>query len=116
MAEASTAGGLGGGSDRGIRDTRLAERALREGWPIPDEIRAPLIKRLARIAFDPGSSPREATSAARAILQASKLNLEIISAAIRAEEHEALAARVEEIERRLAQPADASTWDGEAAP
>ncbi len=96
-------GGLGGESGRGIRDVRLVERALKERWPIPKALRGPLIERLARIVRDSEASPREAISAARAILQASKINLELIGATIRADEHENLTARVAELEERLAE-------------
>src|SRR5262245_50931393 len=92
-------GGLGGESGRGIRDTRLVERALREHWPIPEESRGPLVRRLLGIVLDREASPREVTSAARAILAASKLNLESVAATMRAQEHEELIARVEELER-----------------
>ena len=92
-------GNLGPG--RGIRDTRLVERALRERWPIPKAIRKPLIERLAEIVADTASSPREVISAARAILSASKLNLETIAATIKAREHEELIERLEELERRV---------------
>src|SRR3954454_24852638 len=96
-------GGLGGTNGRGIRDVRLVERALRERWPIPKALRGPLIDRLARIVQDPEASPREATSAAKAILTASRLNLETITATIKAQEHEELVRRLEEIERRIGQ-------------
>jgi hypothetical protein len=90
-------------AERGIRDTRLVERALRERWPIPKALRGPLIDRLAGIVQDPETSPREATSAAKAILTASKINLETITATIKAQEHEELVERVEELERRVAE-------------
>ena len=95
-------GGLGGdhAPGRGIRETRLVERALRERWPIPSAIRKPLIERLAEIVEDTASSPREVISAAKAILSASKLNLENITATIKAREHEDLVERVAELERR----------------
>lgn len=95
-------GGYGGRCGRRSRIERLAARALRESWPVPDEIRGPLINRLAIIALDKETSPREATSATKAILAASKLNLEAITATIRAEEHEELVARVDELESKLA--------------
>ena len=110
MATTDDAGGLGGFSRRDIRDIRLVERALRERWPIPKALRGPLIERLAGIVQDPEASPREAISAARAILQASKINLEIIGATIRADEHENLSARVAELEERLAEPSSPSEW------
>jgi hypothetical protein len=80
-------GGLGGTTGRAIRDTRLVERALAERWPIPKSLRGPLIDRLAGIVQDPASSPREATSAAKAILSASKINLDVVSAIIKASVH-----------------------------
>jgi hypothetical protein len=95
-------GGLGGNlrTGRGIRDTRLVERALRERWPIPKAIRKPLIERLYEIVEDTASSPREVTSAAKTILSASKLNLESITATMKAQEHEELIERLAELERR----------------
>lgn len=58
-----------------MRETRMIERALRQRWPIKEEWRATLLERQARIASDPGSSPREATSAFKAILAADQINL-----------------------------------------
>jgi hypothetical protein len=73
MQTSDVEGGLGGATGpRAIRDTRLVERALRERWPIPRPLRGPLIDRLARIVQDPGASPREAISAAKAIQAASR--------------------------------------------
>ena len=100
MTGETTEGGLGGASGRGTRDTRLVERALRERWPIPKALRGPLIERLAGIVQDPNASPREATSAAKAILTASKLNLDGIAATIKAQEHSELVARIEALENR----------------
>jgi hypothetical protein len=80
-------GGLGGATGRCIRDARLVERAHRERWPIPKALRGPLIDRLARIVQDPEASPREATSAAKAILSASKINLEVVMAIVKASTH-----------------------------
>jgi hypothetical protein len=94
-------GGLGGASKRGIRDTRLVAKALRERWPIPKTLRGPLIERLAQIVQDPDASPREVTAAAKAILSASKINLDAIGATIKAHEHEELAERVGELERQI---------------
>jgi hypothetical protein len=84
-----------------VKTTRLIERALAEQWPIPKKLRKPLIDRLNEIVQDTGSSPREVTSAAKAILYASKLNLEIITATIKAQEHEELVGRLEELEQRV---------------
>ena len=74
------AGGLGGPEsirDIGTRDTRLIERAIREEWPIPVGYRKGLVDRQARIAADPGSSPREATSAFRALVAANQQNIDV---------------------------------------
>jgi len=72
-------GGLGGGTlyAKGTRDTRLIELALREGWPIPEKFRRPVVRRQVRIAIDPASSPREATSAAKCIAMMSAKNADI---------------------------------------
>ena len=88
-------GGYGGIADRAKRpsSTRLAERALRESWPVPEKIRGPLINRLAIIAVDEAVSPREATKRAKAIMAASKINLEAIGVTIQADAHEELRAR-----------------------
>jgi hypothetical protein len=106
MSTAADQGGLGGTAGRGARDTRLVERALRERWPIPKALRGPLIDRLAGIVQDPNASPREATAAARAILSASKINVDLIGATIKAHEHEDLADRLDELEKRLADEGD----------
>jgi hypothetical protein len=93
-------GGSGGTSAPGIRTTRLVERALRESWAIPDNLRGSLVRRLAKIMRDKSASPREITSAAKAILAASKINLESIATTMKAEEHEDLIQRIEELEKR----------------
>jgi len=47
----------------GIRDVRLAERALREQWPISDALRGRLVARLGEVLDDPAASPREVIAA-----------------------------------------------------
>lgn len=72
------AGDYGGGVSAkrvSLENTRIIERAIREGWPIPDEYRKPLIDRQVRIAVDVQVSPRESTSATRAILMAERQNM-----------------------------------------
>jgi len=59
---------------RGISETRLLEKAIKQRWPIPDEYRAGVINRQARIAIDPEASNREATSAARCLITAEGQN------------------------------------------
>lgn len=64
--------GFGGGA----RDTRLIERAIRQRWPIPDDLRVKLPEQLRLILDNPETSPRNKIAAARALLQADVLNLE----------------------------------------
>lgn len=99
-------GGSGGSCrpGRGIRETRLVERAIRERWPIPTKIRRPLIERLFEIIEDTESSPREVTSAAKAILSASKLNLESIAATMKAQNHEEFEDRLTALEEQTETP------------
>lgn len=59
-----------------IRDTRLMERALRERWPIPQELRERIVLNLIAIVANKNLSPRERTSAAKALLHADQLNVE----------------------------------------
>jgi DNA polymerase II large subunit len=74
---------------------------MRERWPIPKALRKPLIERLAEVVQDTACTPREVTSAAKAILSASKINLETITATIKAHEHEELVQRLTELEARV---------------
>src|SRR4051794_8788475 len=60
----------------GRADTRLLEKAVKARWPIREEVRPAVMNRLSRAAIDPNVSQREATSAARAIFEADRLNLE----------------------------------------
>jgi hypothetical protein len=94
-------GGLGGRPGRGIRDTRLVERALRERWPIPKALRRPLIERLGKIVQDPKASTREVVAAARAILAASRLNLERLGVAAKLWESEEIGALLTALELRV---------------
>ena len=55
----------------------LIERALRQGWPIPQRRRQKITERQCDIAEDPQSSPREATSAARCLAMMSSENAAI---------------------------------------
>jgi hypothetical protein len=57
-----------------IRDTRMMERALTQRWPIKPEYRELIVKRMLRIIADPKSSPREVTSATKALLAAESQN------------------------------------------
>jgi hypothetical protein len=83
----------------GIREARLVERALREHWPIPEGLRGRVMDRLGAIVDDTEASHRAITAAARALLGASKINLESVAAAMKADEYESLRDRVEALER-----------------
>lgn len=92
-------GGLGGDAlEPGVRTTRLLERALRERWPVPTSLRGRVVERLAATIDDPGTSPREATAAALALLQASRTNLSAIDTALRAKSQEELEGRIAALE------------------
>jgi hypothetical protein len=100
-------GNWGDDADRrtqSMKNTRLLELALSERWHVPQEIRGPIVERLKTIALAEDTSPREAVSAAKALLAASRLNLDTIGVAINAETHETLVKRVEELEKRINSP------------
>ena len=87
-------------------DARLAERALREAWPVPPERRPELVERLIAIVNDPDTSPREAVSAAKALLMASRLNLETIRVSMAADEFDSILGRLKRLEDDVAQNPD----------
>lgn len=60
----------------GIRDTRLIARALRERWPMDDRQRELMMRVLMQIAADQNNSPRERTSAIKALISADRNNIE----------------------------------------
>ena len=84
-----------------LRDVRLAELALREMWPIPAAARPKVIDRLLAVIDDPDSSDRAVTAASKALISASKLNLDALAASMKAEEFEELKGRLDELEKRL---------------
>ena len=53
----------------------MAQRALEQRWPIKQEYREALVKRLMRIIADPNSSAREVTSASKALIAADLVNV-----------------------------------------
>ena len=59
-------------------DLRLYARALRQGWNISADVRAETINMLREIMTDKESTRRERTSAARAVMQASRVELDAI--------------------------------------
>jgi hypothetical protein len=78
-------------------DLRLYERALRNGWDVPAATRAEVIKVLGEIVSDTQARRRDRTAAARALLQASRVELEAIQVA-QALHHEDLSRRLEALE------------------
>jgi hypothetical protein len=73
---------------------RLHGRALRQGWNIPAAKRTEIIDMLLGIVNDRTATPRERTSAARALLQATRVELDAIRVA--------QAAQYEDLVRRMA--------------
>jgi hypothetical protein len=71
-------------------DARLAERALREAWDVPAELRPELVQVLADLARSKTASPRERTSAIKALLQTSRINLDAIKVAMAADYQDVL--------------------------
>ena len=61
----------------GSRDTRLIQRAIKQGWPIPQEFREALVARQIAIATSEECSPRESTSAFRSLLHANAQNIAV---------------------------------------
>ena len=87
-------------------DARLAERALREAWPVPPERRPELVERLIAIVNNPDTPPREAVSATKALLMASRLNLETIRVSMAADEFDRILERLKRLEDDVAQNPD----------
>ena len=60
-------------------DLRLYSRALRQGWKVPEKARIQIVEILHGIVTGgAGVTVRERTSAARAIMQASRIELDAI--------------------------------------
>jgi hypothetical protein len=66
-------GGLG--EDLSRSDVRLVARAVRQRWPIPDQVRARLVKNLALIVQE-SEDERAVVAAAKVLVAADVLNLE----------------------------------------
>jgi hypothetical protein len=75
-------------------EAKLAERALRERWPVPPDRLPGLVTILLELAESPATRPRERIAATKALLGASKLNLEALKVAMLAEEFELLRDRL----------------------
>jgi hypothetical protein len=81
-------------------DARLAERALREAWPVPEGRRAELVAKLIDVALAGDTPPRERVSAVKALLMAGRLNIEAIRTA-QAADYEDVLARLEALQGTL---------------
>lgn len=66
----------------GIRDTRMLAKAIMQRWPVGEQTRNEAIGILREIAKNVSNSPRDRTSAVKALLAAEKQNQE--------DEHKAL--------------------------
>jgi hypothetical protein len=80
----------------------LIERALREQWDIPPERRPAIVAYLLDVVQAAHAGDREKIAAARALLSASKLNLEALKMAMEAEEFADMRARLEAVEAQAA--------------
>ena len=78
-------------------ELRLYERALRNGWDVPAETRAEVVRVLGEIVRDGTAKRRERTAAARALLQATRVDLEAIRVAQELQ-YEDLVRRLEALE------------------
>ena len=65
-------------------DAPLLQRALRSGWDVPEEMRATILAVLREIVNDGNTTARERISAARAVVQASRVELDAIRVAMAA--------------------------------
>jgi hypothetical protein len=80
-------------------DARLLKRALRQGWSVPTPLRKQIIEVLGAITSDASARPRERTSAALALLQASRVELDAIRVAQEAQ-YEDLIRRLRALEEQ----------------
>ena len=76
MSTDSARGGKGGESGDTTTDARLALKAIKERWPMPEGKRQRLINMLYRRALAKGSTERGAIAAAKAIFTAEAQNME----------------------------------------
>jgi len=97
-------------------EAKLAERALRHGWDVPEELKGPLIARLNELAMstDVAIGTCEKISAAKVLLLADKLGLESIRVAIVADVHDGLVERLRAIEMQLDEKDEDEDLEGES--
>ena len=68
-------------------DARLAQRAIREGWPVAEDVRADVVEMAIACVRDPLASPNRRIAAARLLVLADTVNVR--REAIASEEHRA---------------------------
>jgi hypothetical protein len=85
----------------GTRDVRLLAMALREQWPMSPEKRAVAVKRLEEVISNPASKPRSFYIALKALTSLSRINLQCVDTAIRAQAAEDFDERIKAIEERI---------------
>ena len=93
-----------------VQVSPLVKRATRERWRIPRELRGPLVERLGLIVQDCKAGSSRTVAAARGLLSASKLNLDNISATIKADEHTDLERRITELEQSVGKGDSSPKW------
>jgi hypothetical protein len=101
-----TVGGPGGRNSWKKRKRREREKgelealALAQFYTVGPEVRDHVIDKLDDIVKSSGSSAREVTAAARAILAASKVNLSGVSMTIKAQTHEVIEPALAQLKRQ----------------
>jgi len=109
MQTSQNVGGSGGGSSQPkptTRDVRLLERAIRESWDLPEDIRRAMLARLGTLISDPATNTRAFLAAAKTLIAVSRINLSAVDVAIRADVHENVEPRLAEVERQLRERGD----------
>lgn len=76
LPESGGKGGTALAFGNNTSDTRLVQRALRERWKIPEEIREILPAEMTLLLKDRALSTRERISAAKVLIEADRLNME----------------------------------------
>jgi hypothetical protein len=94
------------------QDLRLTIRALNQQWPVADDMKANVLKTLISVASGANSRPRDAVAAGKAILLATKINLDAIRLSVEAKEKEDVIEKVADyIETHHENPAGALLQD-----
>lgn len=93
IANANNGGGVGEEYPQQTKsaNSRLERKAIKLGWIIPEDDRPELISGQIEIAKDPTLTPRERTSAFKAIVSANSQNVQLAIARLDNEEDHSLA-------------------------